>query len=215
MDVCLQDATTLARLIAQKEISSRELLQNFLERVEKLNPQLNAVVTLDAENAFSAATELDDALARGERHGPLHGLPITLKDCFETEGVRTTAGVTELADHIPERDADAVARLKRAGAIVFGKTNVPPWAIDHQTYNDLFGTTSNPWDVSRSPGGSSGGAAVAVAAGITSFELGSDIANSIRGPASHCGIYGHKSTFGIVPYRGHIPPPPGWLSTRD
>ena len=215
MDIALQDATKLARLIANRELSSRELLENYLARVEKLDPELNAVITLDVEPARARADELDNALARTGPVGPLHGLPITLKDCLETAGIRTTAGVTELSNHVPAMDADVVALVKAAGAVVFGKTNVPPWAIDHQTYNDLFGATNNPWDLSRSPGGSSGGAAVAVAAGMTSFEIGSDIANSIRGPASHCGIYGHKSTFGVIPYRGHIPPPPGWLSTRD
>ena len=215
MDPCLEPARALAGKLARKEIGARELLELYLRRVDKLNPELNAVVTLDPEGAAHRAAELDDALARSGPVGPLHGLPITVKDAFETAGMRTTSGAKEFADHVPERDADSIARLKAAGAVLFGKTNMPAYADDHQTDNELFGRTNNPWDLSLTPGGSSGGSAVAVAAGLTAFELGSDIGNSIRSPASHCGIYGHKPTYGLVPYRGHIPPRPGALAAPD
>ena len=135
---------------------------------------------------------------------PLHGLPITIKDAIETAGIRSTGGARELETHVPARDAPAVARLKAAGAIVFGKTNVPRWSGDIQTFNDVFGVTNNPWDHTRTPGGSSGGAAAAVAAGLTSFELGTDIGGSVRIPSSYCGVFGHKPSFGIVSQRGYL-----------
>ncbi|HVP30654.1 MAG TPA: amidase [Myxococcota bacterium] len=214
-ELAFRSAVELASMLRRKELSSRALLEHFLARIEKANPRLNAVVTLDVERALAAADAADGVLARGGSLGALHGLPITIKDSFETEGLRTTCGAPLLADHVPTADADAVARLRGAGAIVFGKTNTPLLAGDVQTYNDLFGRTTNPWDPARTPGGSSGGAAAAVAAGLTSFELGSDIGGSIRTPASWCGVYGHKPSHGIVPVRGHIPPAPGALATQD
>lgn len=214
-DVAFLPAREQARLLRNRELSARELLDRFVERIERLNPALNAVVTLDVDAARVDAKRLDEAIATGGPVGALHGLPITVKDSLETAGMRTTSGAKELADHVPERDAEAVARAKAVGAFVFGKTNLPAFADDHQTYNELFGTTNNPWDVARTPGGSSGGAAVAVAAGLTAFEIGSDIGNSIRSPASHCGIYGHKPSYALVPHRGHIPPRPGSLSEPD
>jgi amidase len=185
-----------------------------LRRIERLNPLLNAVVTLDAERALARARELDQLLARGQRVGPLHGLPITIKDAYQTAGMRTTCGTAEW-DHVPVRDADPVRRLLDAGAVLLGKTNVPPYCSDLQTYNELFGVTHNPWDLSRSPGGSSGGAAVAVASGMTAFELGSDIGGSIRTPCGWSGVYGHKPSHAIVPLRGHLPPGPGTLVQPD
>src|SRR3954453_16618152 len=161
-----------AELIRAHAMSSRELLELYLDRVERLNPAINAVVTLDAERARAAAAAADDALARGDAVGPLHGLPVTIKDAIETEGIRSTGGARELTDHVPTADAPAVARLKDAGAIVFGKTNLPRWSADFQTYNDIFGVTSNPWSLEHTVGGSSGGSAASVAAGFTSFELG-------------------------------------------
>src|SRR5215471_16022812 len=152
-------ATGLLRALRAREISSRELLEQYLARIEQANPVLNAVVTLDVEGARAAAAAADQATARGHDVGALHGLPITVKDSFETAGLRTTAGAPDLAGYIPARDADAVARLRAAGAVVFGKTNLPTFAMDWQTYNPVFGTTNNPWDVARTPGGSSGGAA--------------------------------------------------------
>ena len=197
-----RSAVELAAAIRRKEISSVELLDTHLDRVDRLNPALNAVVTLDADRARDAAAALDDAAVRGEWRGPLHGLPVTIKDALATEGIRTTAGATELRDHVPMSDAPAVARVKVAGAVVFGKTNVPPWSADVQTFNDLFGRTSNPWDLTRSAGGSSGGAAAAVAAGLTSFEVGTDIAGSVRIPAHHCGVFGLKPSEGVVSQLG-------------
>ncbi len=208
-------AARLAAALRAGDVSSRELLDLYLARVEAADPALNAVVTLDAERAHGLARAADEALARGEPAGPLHGLPVTIKDTIETEGLRTTSGAPWLAGHVPDRDATAVARLKAAGAIVFGKTNCPLYGGDAQSENVVFGTTGNPWDTDRSPGGSSGGSAAALAAGQTALELGSDIGGSVRNPAHYCGVYGHKPSFGIIPTRGHIPPPPGALSPVD
>ena len=166
-------------------------------------------MALDVERARERADRADAARARGECWGPLHGLPITVKDCIETAGLRTTAGSERLATHVPVRDAAVVERLTRAGAVIFGKTNTPEFAFDWQTSNALHGTTNNPWDETRSPGGSSGGSAAAIAAGFAALEVGSDIGGSIRIPAHCCGIFGHKPTWGIVPQRGHIPGLPG------
>ena len=214
-DIAFRSALELAVAIRNREMSSRELLEHYLARIEQHNPKINAVVTLDVERAVQQADAADAALARGESLGPLHGLPITIKDTIETEGVRTTAGAPLHADHVPTRDAIAVARLKAAGAIVVGKTNTPVFAMDLQTYNPIFGTTNNPWDITRSPGGSSGGSAAALAAGLTGLELGSDIGGSIRNPAHYCGVYGHKPTYDVIPFRGHIPGPPGSLTGAD
>jgi amidase len=197
-------AHELARSIREREISSRELLEAFVGRIERLNGTVNAVVTLDLERARAAATRADDAIERGEPVGPLHGLPITIKDALETEGIRSTGGAVELTDHVPTVDAVAVARVKAAGAIVFGKTNVPRWSGDLQTYNEIFGTTNNPWSLDRTPGGSSGGAATSVASGFTSFEIGTDIGGSVRIPSHCCGVFGLKPSFGVVPQRGYL-----------
>ena len=151
-------ASTLAEAIRDKQVSSRELLDGYLARIDRLGGPINAVVTLDVDRAHAAATAADDATVRGELKGPLHGLPVTIKDAIETEGIRSTGGAVELSDHVPAADAPAVARLKAAGAIVFGKTNLPRWSGNLQTYNELFGTTNNPWAIDRTPGGSSGGA---------------------------------------------------------
>ena len=197
-------ANRLAAAIAAKDVSSRELLELYLDRIDHLDTTINAVVTLDADRARAAADAADAATTRGESHGPLHGLPITIKDAIEVEGVRSTGGAVELTDHVPAQDAVAVARLRAAGAIVFGKTNIPRWSGDLQTYNEIFGTTNNPWDTSRVPGGSSGGPAAAVACGFTSFELGTDIGGSIRIPSHCCGVFGLKPSFGVVPQRGYL-----------
>jgi amidase len=214
VDIALQPAHRLAEAIRQRDISSRELLEHYLIRVERLNPPLNAVVTLDPDGARQAADDADAALARGEAMGPLHGVPMTIKDTYETAGMRTTCGL-EAWDHVPERDAEAVRRLRAAGAVIFGKTNTPALAGDWQTFNPIFGTTNNPWDTTRTTGGSSGGAAAAVATGMTAVELGSDIAGSIRLPSNWCGVSGHKPSWGVVPQRGHLPPAPGALADTD
>jgi len=213
--VAFRSAAELAAAIRRKEVSSRELVEHYLARIQRFNSQVNAVVTLDPDGVLARADAADAALARGDIAGPLHGVPITIKDTIETAGMRTTAGAQLYAKHIPGHDAPAVARLVAAGAVIMGKTNTPRFAMDVQTYNSLFGTTNNPWDLARTPGGSSGGAAAALAAGLTTLELGSDIGGSIRTPAHFCGVYGHKPTHGIVPTRGHIPGPPGTLSDMD
>ncbi|HEX6417853.1 MAG TPA: amidase [Acidimicrobiales bacterium] len=214
-DLHFLPAAELVRLLRDGEVSSVELLDHFLARIEAHDPALNAVVALDAERARARAADADAARRRGASWGPLHGLPMTVKDAFETAGLVTTAGAIELRDHVPASDADAVARLQGAGAIVFGKTNLPKWAGDLQTFNDVYGRTNNPWAVDRTPGGSSGGAAAALAAGLTGLELGSDIGGSIRNPAHYCGVFGLKPTWGIVPTRGHVPGPPGTLAPAD
>jgi amidase len=195
-----KSATELAAMVRAKEVSSRELLDGYLDRIERLNPAINAVVTLDVERARAAA----DAADASEPTGPLHGLPITIKDAIATEGIRSTGGAIELRDHVPAEDAPAVARLKRAGAIVFGKTNLPRWSGDLESFNEIFGTTNNPWNVDRVPGGSSGGAGAAVAAGFTSFELGTDIGGSVRIPSHFNGVFGLKPTFGLVEQLGYL-----------
>jgi len=210
-----RSASELLAALRRREVGSRELLEHHLVRIERHGAGLNAVVTLDVESARAAADACDRALARGDTNGPLFGLPMTVKDAFETAGLRTTCGVPELSEHVPREDAVAVARLRAAGAVIFGKTNTPTWAGDWQTTNPIFGTTHNPWDKTRTPGGSSGGSAVAVAADFTSLELGSDIGGSIRVPSHCCGVFGHKPSRGLVPMRGHIPGPPGTLSEYD
>lgn len=205
----------LLALLRDGAVSAREVVEDHLERIAQANPDLNAVVTVAAEQARADAAAVDAIRARGQELPPLAGLPLTVKDAFETAGIRTTSGSPRYADHVPASDAAAVRRLRDGGAIVLGKTNLPPLAVDLQTTNELFGTTNNPWDHARTSGGSSGGAAAAVAAGLSPVELGSDIGGSIRTPAAFCGVCGHKPTHGIVPLRGHIPGPPGTLAEAD
>lgn len=214
IDLALRSATELTAALRSRQVGCRELLTHYHERIDRLNPAVNAVVTLD-DTALERAAEADTALARGETWGPLHGLPITIKDSLETAGLRTTAGAPEYANHVPGRDADAVARLRAAGAVVFGKTNLPSYAADAQTFNPIFGTTRNPWNLERAVGGSSGGAAAAVASGLTGLDLGSDLGGSIRNPAGYCGVFGLRPSFGIIPTRGHVPGPPGSLAEID
>jgi amidase len=208
-ETAFMSATALADAIRQRRIGVVELLEAYRERIERFNPELNAVVTTDFEAARHRAQKADEALSRGESWGVLHGLPLTVKDSFETEGLVTTGGSAGLKNHRPAANASVVQAVIDQGAIVFGKSNLPLFAMDFQSYNDVFGRTNNPWQLDRVPGGSSGGAAAAVAAGLTSFEIGSDIGGSIRTPAHFCGIYGHKPSWGIIPSAGHIPPPPG------
>ncbi|HMJ74996.1 MAG TPA: amidase family protein, partial [Iamia sp.] len=208
-DHAFMSAPALAAAIRAKEISSVELLELYLDRIARLNPGINAVVTIDEDAARTRAQEADAALVRGESWGPLHGVPMTLKETFQTAGMRTTAGLEEFAAFVPEVDADVTARLRAAGAVIFGKTNVPEGAIDYQCFNPVFGVTNNPWNEDRTSGGSSGGAAAALAAGFTALEVGSDLGGSIRTPSHSCGVYGLKPTFGIISVHGHLPPPPG------
>jgi amidase len=214
-DVEFASARDIADAIAGRQISSREVLDRVLDRIAKLDGAINAVVTIDSERARAEATAADDMVVRGDELGPLHGVPMTVKDSWETAGMRTTSGAPELREHVPQHDAWPVAALRTAGAIVFGKTNLPYFAGDCQTYNDVFGTTNNPFDPERTCSGSSGGAGAALACGFTPLELGSDIGGSIRSPAHVNGVVGHKPTFGIVPTHGHVPGPPGSLSGAD
>ncbi|MFI8436540.1 amidase [Streptomyces sp. NPDC079020] len=215
-DLTFRSASQLAAAVAAKEVSSVELLDHYLARVEKFGPQVNAVVAQDEEGARTAALEADRAVSRGERLGRLHGVPVTIKDSLEVAGMRTTGGSTRWGHHVSTNDAESVARLKSAGAIVFGKSNMPPDARDWQTYNEVYGTTNNPWDTTRGPGGSSGGSAAALAAGLTGLELGGDTAGSIRVPAHFCGVYGLRPSFGIVPRYGSVSGhAPGTLADFD
>jgi amidase len=201
--------------LERREVSARELLSDHLDVVATHNPELNAVVTLAAERAADEAATVDERRAAGESLGPLAGLPITIKDALQTAGIRSTGGAPELAENVPDGDAPAVARLRDAGAVIFGKTNLPCWSGDVQTFNELFGTTNNPWDLTRTPGGSSGGAAAAVATGMSPFELGTDIGGSVRIPASNCGLFGHNPTFGIIPTLGYLDHPEGGDTEAD
>ena len=206
-------AVDLLDRLARRELSARELLDLHLARIETFNPTYNIVVETAVDKARAAAAAIDDARARGDELGPLAGLPMTIKDAFEVVGMKATCGMPSLADHVPLRDADAVERLRAAGVVILGKTNVPAGAADWQTCNAVYGLTRNPWDPERTVGGSSGGSAASVAAGFAALELGSDIAGSIRVPSHFCGVSGHRPSYGIVSVRGHIPPPPGELYT--
>lgn len=199
--------TTLIAALETGEASARELLDMHLERIDRLDGPVNSVVTLEPERARAGAAAIDEARAAGRDVGPLAGVPVTIKDAIATAGVRSTGGATELRDFVPDVDATVVDTVRRAGAIVFGKTNVPRWSGDYQTYNEIFGTTNNPWDPTRTPGGSSGGPAAAVAMGFTGFEIGTDIGGSIRVPSSFCGVYGHKPSFGAIPTYGYLDHP--------
>ncbi len=206
-DPTLWTATEQAAAIARRELGSEELLDLFLARIEQVNGHVNAVCTLAVEPARERARQADAATSSGKSWGSLHGLPITIKDAIATAGIRSTGGATQLRDNVPTTDAPAVASLKAAGAIVFGKTNLPEWSGDFQSFNEMFGTTNNPWDLTRTPGGSSGGAAAAVACGMTSFELGTDIGGSVRVPSAFCGVFGHKPSWGLIPTFGYLDEP--------
>ncbi|MDL0430101.1 amidase [Marinobacter sp. TBZ242] len=210
-----RSATELVGDLKNGKLSSVEVTRAFLDRIHQQNSAINAVVTLDEATALEKARSADEALARDEPAGPLHGLPLTLKDTWEVAGMVCTAGAPALKNHLPQKHADVVRRLEDAGAIILGKTNVPIYATDLQSYNKLFGVTNNPHNAEHTPGGSSGGAAAALAAGMTPLEVGSDLAGSIRTPAHFCGIFGHKPSRALVSFRGHIPGPPGTESRPD
>jgi amidase len=208
-----RSANELVAALAARKVSSAELVEQSMARIEALDPKINAVVVRDFDRSRTTAREADAALSRGERR-PLLGLPMTVKEAFNVTGMQTTWGVPSAKGWQPTEDAVAVARLKAAGAIIIGKTNVPLMLADFQSFNEVYGTTNNPWDPARTAGGSSGGGAAALAAGFVSLELGSDFGGSLRVPASYCGVYAHKPTHGLVPLRGHVPPRaralPGW-----
>lgn len=201
--------------IQKQEVSSVEVLHYFQQRIKQHNPKLNAVVVQNQLMAETMARQADKDIAAGIIRGPLHGLPMTIKDTYEVVGMTATSGARRWKDHKPVQNAAAVQRLLDAGVVPMGKTNVPYMASDWQSYNRIYGKTNNPWDLSRTPGGSSGGAAAAVSAGLSPVELGSDIGGSIRTPAHYCGVFGHKPTAGLISLRGHIPGPPGTLSEPD
>jgi amidase len=199
-----ESATTLVERLRERKIGSRELLEYFIRRIERYGERINAVIVRDFERARERADAADQAIQRGDRLGPLHGLPMTVKESFHLAGTATTLGFPEYRDNMATTNAVVIDRLLAAGAVIFGKTNVPPGLMDGQSWNEIYGRTNNPWDVSRTPGGSSGGSAAALAAGLTGLELGSDIASSIRNPSHYCGVFGHKPTYGICPQRGHM-----------
>jgi amidase len=201
-DLCSRSASELAHLVRGRDVSARELVEAHLRRIEQVNPRINAVVQIDAERALEAARSADRALAQGIPVGPLHGVPFTAKDNFETAGIITAIGVAERASVVPAQDATAVARLKSAGAILLGKTNCPPWGGGSETENEVYGRTSNPYDLERSVSGSSGGEAAIIAAGGSAFGIGSDSGGSIRDPAHFCGLAALKPTAGLVPVTG-------------
>ena len=203
LDIAFSSAAALAAKLRSGRLSALDLLDHYIARVEKHDPALNAVVVRDFDRARKRAKAADRALKKGAAQGPLHGLPMTVKESFNVEGLETTWGNPAFKDNVAGYTAVAVERLQAAGAIVFGKTNVPLLLQDMQSYNAIYGTTKNPYDLARTPGGSSGGGAAAVAAGLSAADFGSDLAGSIRNPASFCGLYAHKPSFGVVPTRGH------------
>jgi len=214
-ELAFAPATTQLRLLENGEISAAELLQLYLDRIERFNPAYNLVVAFDLDRARAAAEDVDRRRAKDESLGPLAGLPITIKESFEIAGMVTSCGLEQWRDYRPDGDAEPVVLLREAGAVIFGKTNLPAGASDWQSFNSIYGMSRNPWNPERTVGGSSGGSAGAVAAGFTSFELGSDIGGSIRIPSHFCGVFGHKPTYDLVPRRGHVPPPPGMLSQPE
>jgi amidase len=201
-----KSATQLAALIRRKKIGCLELLDHFLARVETYNPKLNAIVWLDKEKARKRAKSADAALKKGKRFGPLHGVPMSLKESYQVAGSPTTWGAPSMKENVTGETAVAAQRMIDAGVTLFAKTNVPLMLADWQSYNVVYGVTRNPWDLDRTPGGSSGGSAAALAAGLTGIDAGSDIGSSIRNPAHYCGVFGHKPTFGLITYRGHALP---------
>ncbi|MFG2816226.1 amidase family protein [Streptomyces sp. NPDC048410] len=212
-DLTNQPAHVQLQALHRREVSSLELLDLHLAKIDA--SVINAVVTRDDNAARAAASAADERRARNTSTGILDGLPLTIKDSFETAGLRTTSGSEELANYVPARDADAVARLRHQGAVIMGKTNTPAYCQDLHTDNSLFGRTLNPHNPERTVGGSSGGPAAAVAAHLTPADLGSDLAGSLRLPAHYCGVYGLRPTRGLIPARGHIPRPPGWITSSD
>lgn len=202
-DWTYRNATEWLSHLRAGEVSSVQLLEQHIDRVQHCDGAINAVVVRHFEAARQRAAEADAARQRGEDWGPLHGLPMTVKESFDLPGTATCWGIPEYSNNVASQAAVSVQRLLDAGAVVFGKTNVPVALADWQSFNPVYGTTHNPWDLGRTPGGSSGGASAALACGMTPLELGSDIGASIRNPAHYCGVYGHKPTWGVVPMEGH------------
>jgi amidase len=208
-------AVEMSAALKAKQISALELAQHAIDRIERHDAKINAICVRDFDRGLEAARAADTALARGET-GQLLGLPITVKESFNVAGLPTTWGIPAHKDFMPPQDALPIARVKAAGGVILGKTNVPLGLGDWQSYNDIYGTTNNPYDLGRTPGGSSGGSSAALAAGYGALSMGSDIGGSLRAPAHYCGVYAHKPTYALVPMRGHTPPPlPPLPFTRD
>jgi amidase len=205
-DFLLWSATRIAQAIKTKELSAREVVAASLAHIEHVNPNLNAVVALCAERATEEALAADEMTARGQSHGVLHGVPMTLKDSLDTQDIVSTGGTRGREHFVPQRDAPVVARLRKAGAILLGKTNTPELTLSGETDNLIYGRTNNPFNLDKTPGGSSGGSATAIASGMSAIEIGSDTGGSIREPAHYCGITGIKPTAGRTPRTGHIVP---------
>jgi amidase len=199
-------ARELSQALRSRQVSAVELTRDAIARIERIDTKVNAICVRDFSRALDAAREADEAIAKGDTR-PLTGIPITIKESYNIAGLATTWGFVHQKDYIAKEDALAVTRVKSAGAVVLGKTNVPVALGDWQSYNDIYGTTNNPYDLGRTPGGSSGGSAAALAAGFGPLSLGSDIGGSLRVPAHFCGVYAHKPTYALVPSRGHTPPP--------
>ena len=212
-ELAFKTAIELASMIQNKQISCRELLDHYIARIERYDDDLNAIPVRDFDRARDRADEADTSLMKGEVWGPLHGIPMTIKESYDVAGLPTCWGLEEHAASIAIQDCVTVERMKAAGVTIFGKTNVPVMLSDWQSFNPVYGSTNNPWDKARSPGGSSGGSAVALATGMCAIESGSDIGASIRNPAHYCGVFGHKPSFGIVSPRGHALP--GVLAQTD
>jgi len=202
-DLCFLSATELTSLIRTKQVSAREVMTAHLAQIERVNPKVNAIVTLVADRAMEGAAKADEAVARGAPLGPLHGLPIAHKDLVETAGIRTTHGSPFFRDHVPTKDAAIVTRIRAAGAITLGKTNTPEFGAGSQTFNTVFGATRNPYDLTKTCGGSSGGAAVSLACGMLPIADGSDTGGSLRNPASFCNVVGFRPSPGRLPAEGH------------
>ncbi len=201
-----RSATELAAALAAKKVSAVELAQDVIGRIERHDGKINAICVRDFDRGLEAARAADAARGRGESK-PLLGIPLTVKESYNVGGLPTTWGFPAQKDFVPPEDALSISRVKDAGGVILGKTNVPLGLGDWQSYNDIYGTTNNPFDLGRTPGGSSGGSSAALAAGYGPLSLGSDIGGSLRVPAFHCGVYAHKPTFALVPSRGHTPPP--------
>lgn len=212
-EIAFASATELAAKLDAKEVSARELIDLYLDRIEAHNPAINAIIWMDADAAKAEADASDARRASGALKGPLDGVPVTVKESFDLTDAPTTWGAPEFKDNIAQTDSNVVERYRAAGANVFGKTNVPLMLADWQSFNEIYGTTNNPWDLTRTPGGSSGGTAAALATGMTALDAGSDIGSSIRNPAHYCGIYGHKPTFEIISGRGQSLP--GDMTSTD
>ena len=203
-EICYLDATELSAAIRDKIFSSQEVVQAFLQRIEQVNPIINALIAFP-NDVLQSARDADIALGRGDVWGPLHGVPFTVKDCIDTRGIVTTRGSRLFANRVPDHDATVVERIKGAGGILIGKSNMPEFALWWETDNLVYGRTNNPWDIERTPGGSSGGEAAAIVSGMSPLGIGSDVGGSVREPANYCGIVGLKATHGRIPLTGHWP----------